>query len=171
MFKDFLERKWVGYTAENTVPLEKVKVTFKITGKFDLENDLQMNVNEYTEKWKEFKLESPIPIKKNEFFALGTKDCSNANFSYHFPTDSFERNSLHCFIDPTPVLDQSLELNYDRGQLCFYYTLKLRYCDWSEKTHLNYPLSFQRIVPLLFFILKKKFKVPRVLIYQIFRFF
>ena len=151
----------------------RTKFEYQVTGKLDLEN--QMDFSEpITDIWREFKLETPIPVKKDHYFALGSKDNSSTSFSYFFPSKGEHEDKIHShheFIQNQLKTDEYISLSGDRAQLCLYYTLSIGYQNWSEKRHLNYPLSFRNIVPITLFYLKKKMKVPRVLIYHIFRMF
>ena len=153
------------------------KVEYQITGKYEIEN--QIDKKEKSSKiWKEFKLKTPIPIKKDEYFGLGSKDYSDTSFNYYYEGDENEEdipneeemNSYFNVYLKSFLLNDIVEMTGDGAQVCFYYTLKLQYSNWSEQTHQNYPLSFQKNVPYLMFYFRRVLKVPRVLIYHIFKF-
>jgi hypothetical protein len=150
--------------------------SFLISGEFDLENEINLK-EKVVERWIEFQLKSPISIKKDEFFGLGSKDGKDMCFSYYLIDNSnklveFEdktRRSLYEYFVKPPSINCLISFSGDSSQLCYFYKLRIDFKNWSEKIHFNYPLSFQKIAPFLLFYFKKKFKLPRVLIYHIFR--
>jgi hypothetical protein len=185
-YSKFYEIKWVAYTLmkpiedpilgakkmeDNKNRSRRTRHEYQVSGKYNLENEIDLNEN-IIDIWKEFKFKTPIPIKKDHFFALGSADnVSSTQFSYFFPNENDEKNSQHNYFTKSIDNNSIVSLSDDRAQVCMYYTLVIGYKNWSEKTHLNYPLSFQKIVPVLLFYFKKKMKIPRVLIYMILRMF
>jgi hypothetical protein len=150
---------------------EKDSPKYKVIGIFDLENEIDKE-NQIIDEWTEFKLKTPIPIKKDHYFALGSRNGKDTNFSYyHEEGYNSSYHSKYYYEKKLVVVNESIEMDSDSAQACFYYTLKLDFKNWSEKTHQNFPLSFRKITPFLLYSLRKELNIPRVLIYHIFKFF
>ena len=169
--RQFYEKEWTIYTLEKT-KTENVKGffhSFEYTVKGV--HKLEIDKTEWQKNcWVEFGLKKPIKIKKNEYLGISTEDLSDSFFSYYLgENDPSIRKSFYDTLGSVPNLNDTICLLEDKSQICFYYTLQIDYENWSESAHHSYPYFFTDVVPLLLYYLKKKFNLPRVLIYHIFR--
>eukprot|EP01091_Cochliopodium_minus_P003864 TRINITY_DN13817_c0_g1_i1.p1 TRINITY_DN13817_c0_g1~~TRINITY_DN13817_c0_g1_i1.p1 ORF type:complete len:232 (-),score=33.63 TRINITY_DN13817_c0_g1_i1:36-731(-) len=182
-YSKFYNYEWMAYTLEpqfdqNNLSGKKMNKNswtsesykYRVIGKHELTDNMEIR-DKPKNQWAKFQLQKPIPIKKDHFFSLCNKSMENCSFAYFTPDDEHKR-SHHTFQKADlPKEKDILSFKHDQSYLCYYYSMQLNYKYWDEKSHQNYPLSFKKSVPVILYYLKKKNRIPRVLVYLIIRMF